>query len=108
MPPTDPEVWSRFTRDPRHSSAADLRAADQDRDVVLQVLGEGYADGRLDRQEYDERAEAAARTKTLGELPPLISDLVPDRPTGPSRDLALASPQDLERRAVTAYQARRR
>ena len=108
MTPTDPAVWARFTQDPRTPSAAGLRAADRDRDVVLQVLSEGYADGRLDRQEYDERAETASRTKTLGELPPLIADLVPDTPTGPGRELATASPRDLDQRAVAAYQARRR
>jgi hypothetical protein len=108
MPPTDPAVWSRFTQDPRQPSAANLRASDQDRDVVLQVLSEGYADGRLDREEYDERSDSASRAKTLGQLPPLIADLVPETPTGRSRDLVLASPQDLDRRAVAAYQSRRR
>ena len=51
--------------------------SDRDRDVVLGVLGEGYADGRLTKEEYDERAGATAAAKTLGELPTLIADLVP-------------------------------
>lgn len=108
MTSTDPAVWARFTQDPRQPAAAALRAGDQDRDVVLQVLAEGYSDGRLNRQEYDERADATSRTKTLGELAPLIRDLVPDLPAGSSRDIALASDRDLDDKAVVAYQARRR
>ena len=107
MTPTDP-VWGRFTQDPRNPGAAALRAADRDRDVVLQVLAEAYADGRLDRQEYDERAESTSHTKTLGELPPLIGDLVPQAPRGPSSDLALATPQELDKRAEAAYATSRR
>jgi len=108
MTPIDPSVWARFTQDPRQPAATGLRASDQDRDVVLQVLAEGYSDGRLDREEYDERAETTSRTKTLGELPGLIVDLVPELPAGPSRELALASDRELDERALTAYQARRR
>ena len=48
-----------FTEDPRRPDAAALRASDRDRDVVLGVLAEGYADGRLTKEEYDERAGAA-------------------------------------------------
>ena len=107
MTPIDP-VWGRFTQDPRNPGAAALRAADRDRDVVLQVLAEAYADGRLDRQEYDERAESTSHAKTLGELPPLIADLVPQTPRGPSSDLALATPQELDNRAEAAYATSRR
>ncbi len=108
MSPTDPAVWARFSQDPRLSGAAGLRASDRDRDVVLQVLAEGYADGRLDREEYDERAETASRAKTLGELPPLVADLVPETSIGPSSDLTLGTPQELDARARAAYAARRR
>ena len=108
MTSMDPVPWERFTQDPRNPGAAALRAADRDRDVVLQVLGEAYADGRLDRQEYDDRAASTSNAKTLGELPPLIADLVPQAPSGPPRDLALATPHELDDRAVAAYQASRR
>jgi hypothetical protein len=54
-----------------------MRASDADRDIVLTALGEAYAEGRLDREEHDERAEAVTRAKTLGELPPVLDDLVP-------------------------------
>lgn len=54
-----------------------MRASDADRDIVLRALGEGYAEGRIDRAEYDERSDAVARAKTLGELPAVLEDLVP-------------------------------
>jgi hypothetical protein len=76
--------------------------------VVLDVLAEGYADGRLDKQEYDERAEQTARCKTLGDLPELIGDLVPVSGARPIDDLTLATPDDLHRRAVEAWQSQRR
>jgi hypothetical protein len=85
-----------------------LRASDRDRDVVLAVLADGYADGRLTKEEYDERAASTASAKTLGELPGLVLDLVPDTPARPRSDLALATPEDLHNRAVQAWEAQRR
>ena len=69
--------WDRFEHDPRSAHAAGLRASDRDRDVALEVLGEAFADGRLTREEYDDRAGAVASAKTLGELPPQLEDLIP-------------------------------
>jgi Domain of unknown function (DUF1707) len=68
--------------------------------VVLDVLAEGYADGRLDKEEYDDRAERTARAKTLGELPDLIADLVPVSWVRP--------PDELHRQAVEAWRRQRR
>ncbi|UVI35461.1 DUF1707 SHOCT-like domain-containing protein [Brevibacterium spongiae] len=67
-------LWSRFSADPR--SYGQVRASDADRAVVSDVLSEGYALGQLDVEEFDERTEAAAKIKTLGEVPELIEDLV--------------------------------
>ncbi|MGC2976390.1 DUF1707 SHOCT-like domain-containing protein [Brevibacterium sp. FAM 25378] len=67
-------LWSRFSADPR--SHGQVRASDADRAVVSDVLSEGYALGQLDVEEFDERTEAAAKIKTLGEVPVLIEDLV--------------------------------
>jgi hypothetical protein len=58
------EVWSSFRRDPRRSEHAALRASDADRDVVHQVLAEAYADGRLDRQEFDARSTDVNAVRT--------------------------------------------
>lgn len=71
-----PGVWARFEHDPRLPDHRGLRSAARDRDVISGVLAEAFADGRLDREELDERSDALAATKTLGELPPLVADLV--------------------------------
>jgi hypothetical protein len=100
------DIWSTFTHDPRPPANAVLRASDADRDVVQQVLVEAYADGRLDREEFDSRSEAASAARTLGELPPLIADLVARVP----RDFAPAPVPagELQRRAVAGYESERR
>jgi hypothetical protein len=101
-------AWASFIQDPRRPEATALRASDRDRDVVLGVLAEGYADGRLTKDEYDERAGATAAARTLGELPALILDLVPQSAPSSGTDLAFASPEELQARALAKYEARRR
>lgn len=100
--------WEEFTQDPRRAESGPMRASDQDRAVVLGVLGEGYAEGRLDREEYDERAACTTAAKTLGELAPMIADLVPPAPRPPAgRDAAAAAQADLRRLAVRHWQSMR-
>lgn len=72
-------VWQRFDLDPRLPGHAHLRASDLDRDVISDVLASAYAEGRLDHDELDERSDRLRSTKTLGELPPLVADLITDR-----------------------------
>ncbi len=55
----------------------DLRASDADRDLVITLLGEAAADGRLTLAEHGERAEKALTARTLGDLARLTSDLAP-------------------------------
>lgn len=101
-----PVPWGDFTADPRTPQAAPLRASDRDRDVVSGVLTEAYADGRLNREEYDERADATAAAKTLGELRELIGDLVPQTPVVASRSaIAGLSSDALHARAVQHWQS---
>jgi len=99
-------VWSSFRHDPRHPANAGLRAADADRSLVHDVLAEAYADGRLDREELDARSAAASSARTLGELPPLLADLVATG--GVPAALSPLPPAELERRAVEKYRADRR
>jgi hypothetical protein len=54
-----------------------LRASDADRDQVATVLSTAYAEGRLTREEHDERVEQLMTAKTFDELIPITSDLVP-------------------------------
>lgn len=103
------DLWASFPHDPRDPAVAPLRASDADRNVVHGVLTDAFADGRLDREEYDERTAATLGARTLGELPPLVSDLVPDRPLLSSRvPLAAASSSELQKRAEESWRNDRR
>jgi hypothetical protein len=101
------EVWASFSHDPRLGANAALRATDGDRDVVHQVLADAYADGRLEREEFDTRTAQTAAARTLGELPPLLADLVAPTPV-PSGGVPPASATVLRQRAVAKYRADRR
>lgn len=81
--------WARFDHDPRLPAHQHLRASDRDRDVVSEVLTEAFAEGRLDRGELDERQDRLSGARTLGELPPLVGDLVSDRVDPRTRSAAL-------------------
>jgi uncharacterized Tic20 family protein len=54
-----------------------LRVADSDRDKVVEVLHEAYAQGRLDDAELDARIDRVLAARTYGELEAPLSDLVP-------------------------------
>lgn len=56
-----------------------LRCSDAERHSVERILADAYADGRLNREEYDERLDAVWQAKTFGELDPLTRDLLPAR-----------------------------
>ena len=102
-------LWAAFAHDPRDRAHAVLRASDFDRDLAARVLASAYADGRLDREEHDQRAETAAAVRTLGELPPLLSDLVPStRPSRAPDPIVAASSVELHARAHEAWRDRRR
>jgi hypothetical protein len=103
------DIWASFQHDPRDPAVAPLRASDADRNVVHGVLTEAFADGRLDRDEYDERSAATLQSRTLGELPALVTDLVPDRPLLPTAlPLSAATSSDLQRRAEEKWRKDRR
>lgn len=71
------DLWAEFRHDPRSPSYAAMRASDADRELVHRALGDAFADGRIDRDELDERTDAVNAAKTLGELPAILADLVP-------------------------------
>ena len=54
-----------------------LRASDADRDQVAALLGAAYAEGRLTREEHDERLAQVLSARTFDDLVPLTTDLVP-------------------------------
>lgn len=103
------DFWTSFQHDPRDPAVASMRASDADRDIVLRALGEAYADGRLDREEFDERVARVTGAKTLGELPALLVDLVlPTPPARPGTQLQRATRDELRERAERKVAERRR
>jgi hypothetical protein len=57
------------------SGPEQMRIGDAERDAVTTALHEHFAQGRLDRDELDERLEAALAAKTAGDLRPILHDL---------------------------------
>ncbi|HVB05190.1 MAG TPA: DUF1707 domain-containing protein [Acidimicrobiales bacterium] len=60
-----------------------MRVSDQERREIADLLSRHFADGRLDRAEFDERMGRAMGAKTHGDLDGLLVDLPPLVPTTP-------------------------
>jgi DUF1707 SHOCT-like domain len=60
-----------------------IRVSDADRERVTARLRDHYAEGRLTREELDERVTAALNAKTVGDLRGLMADLPGDPPLAP-------------------------
>ena len=58
------------TSDPRP-----IRIGNAEREAAARALGEHYAQGRLDQEEFEERTTAAYAARTAGDLAPLFEDL---------------------------------
>jgi hypothetical protein len=63
-------------------SSSQLRIGDAEREEAARILGEHFAAGRLDHQEYDERTDAVWAARTQGDLTPLFRDLPGPTPRG--------------------------
>lgn len=61
------------------NSSRTLRVSDADRDAAVSELGDHFQDGRLDRDELEDRTGRALRARTGSELDQLLADL--PRPT---------------------------
>ncbi|MFE1557820.1 DUF1707 domain-containing protein [Streptomyces sp. NPDC058734] len=61
-----------------------LRASDADRERVVDRLRDAVAEGRLDMEEFEERLEAAYKSRTYAELEPLTRDLPAAAGSSPS------------------------
>jgi ferric-dicitrate binding protein FerR (iron transport regulator) len=68
-------------------------------DEVIAVLTEAYAQGRLNREEFDARMELAQRARTFGELERLTQDLPATSPVPAQGPDARTSRQRELRRA---------
>ena len=93
--------WESFRLDPRQSGHASMRASDADREIVRAVLADAFADGRLTREEYDDRLNTLYGSRTLGEVSTLVTDLVP--PDGPPRAPAPLLRADLRTRGARKW-----
>ena len=94
-------MWSQFDHDPRNPANGSLRASDRDRAVIETVLADAFAEGRLTRDEYDERTDAAFSSRTLGDLVPLVQDL-------PVAQAPRTGTRSFEEQAVRKWEADRR
>lgn len=68
-----------------------MRAADTDREAVVERLRAALSEGRLELHEFDERVAEAYRAKTYADLDGLLTDLPGVAPVSSSR-LAPTSP----------------
>ena len=64
-------------------AGGDLRASDADRDQVATLLSTAYAEGRLSREEHEERLDQLMAAKTFDDLLPITRDLVIVGPPAP-------------------------
>jgi hypothetical protein len=74
-----------------------VRASDTERDEALRSLAAHFAEGRLDRAEFDERAGSALEARTRDELRALFADLPMRSPADVARqdaDLPAAPRRD--------------
>lgn len=65
------DLWPGLVR----SSPQPLRIGDAERDQAVSALAEHFAAGRLNRDEYDERAELALQARFSDDLARLFADL---------------------------------
>jgi len=80
-----------------------MRASDQDRESAAELLREAYAEGRLSREELDERAAAVYTAATWGELRDPTADLPPPAArTGLPSDIVASrhGPRKADRRLI--------
>ena len=102
------QFWSSFGRDPRVRDNQGLRASDRDRDIVREAISQAYADGRLTQAELDTRLTQVLQARLLGDLLPIVADLMPTRETASRQSLVYASQAEIDRLALARYRERRR
>ncbi|MGW7101048.1 DUF1707 SHOCT-like domain-containing protein [Streptomyces sp. NPDC054838] len=76
-----------------------LRASDADRERVVERLRDAVAEGRLDMEEFEERLDAAYKSRTYAELDPLTRDLPAPGAAAPVASAAPAQPVSAVARA---------
>ena len=79
-------------------AGGNLRASDADRDHVATLLSTAYAEGRLTREEHDERTDQLMSAKTFDDLVSITRDLVVVGTPNPVPDLQATSPFTIDTR----------
>jgi len=92
MSPSSAQTWSRRIRPGYYDN---MRVSDAERAEVADLLGRHYSDGRLDKQEFDERVARAMSAKTRGDLEGLFDDLPELDSTGATGRDRSDGPEDL-------------
>ena len=97
-PSSSTQQWTRRLR----YSDQHIRVSDAERSAVAELLGQHYADGRLDQVEFDERVNRTMAAKTRGDLTGLFDDL-PEAETGAGADgprgpVGRSAPYEVRRR----------
>ena len=77
------------SRDPERDRRNELRAADSDRDAVVERSRDAAAEGRLEHTELDARLAQALTAKTYADLAALTADLPPEPSAEPGEPLRL-------------------
>jgi hypothetical protein len=85
------------------AAGPEMRAGDRDRDAVVQLLQEAFAEGRLDDEEFDQRSRAALTARLHSELAVLTRDL--QLSTGAARPLSPAAARRKAGRFAIAYKS---
>ncbi|MGS2642087.1 DUF1707 and DUF4870 domain-containing protein [Streptosporangium sp. LJ11] len=62
---------------------AGLRVSNQDRERVVEHVQTAYAEGRLDKLEFDDRLERAMTARVHGDLVPIMNELYGTHPARP-------------------------
>ncbi len=65
----------------RRDERGKMLASDSDRDRVAEVLNVAYSEGRLSKDEYDDRLEHAFSARTYADLDQIVADLPAARGT---------------------------
>jgi uncharacterized Tic20 family protein len=87
----------------RPPGPGELRASHADRDPVVERVKEAYAQGRLDKAEFDERLDAAMSARTHAELASVVRDLPPPAPAHGPAAQAGSSPYGAAAPSYNAY-----
>ena len=60
-----------------------MRASTEDRDRAIELITRAYTEGRLDKDEHDDRVERAMTATTFADLYSVVVDLPGGRPAAP-------------------------